>query len=80
MLVAISTKLEPAQAHSLPTWNSSSRQPKLNKNSGIKIRKPVAAAKLIPINALTRYVDNSPMTNGCLVLSISRIKEGRFLF
>lgn len=63
MLVAAKTSGEPAQANSLPTWNSSSRQPRLNKNKGMKIRKPVAAAKLKPIKALTKNVESSLMAN-----------------
>lgn len=62
-LVAAKTSVEPAQANSLPTWNSSSRQPRLNKNKGMKIRKPVAAARLTPINALTKNVESSLMAN-----------------
>ncbi|MNW73150.1 hypothetical protein D3C86_20430 [compost metagenome] len=62
-LVATKTSVEPAQANSLPTWNSSNRQPRLNKNKGMKIRKPVAAARLTPINALTKNVESSLMAN-----------------
>lgn len=62
-LVAAKTIGEPAQANSLPTWNSSSRQPRLNKNRGMKTRKPVAAARLKPIKALTKNVDSSFMVN-----------------
>ncbi len=61
ILVAAKTSGEPAQANSLPTWNS--RQPRLNKNKGMKIRKPVAAAKLTPIKALTKNVESSLMAN-----------------